>query len=124
MKTAFLSAMCLCVISGCGGGGPLPSHSAMPIRHVSDAADEWLHDHCDVKKVIALDNDKVEPTAQSLGSNFVEVIYSEPGESSVVMFGCKDPLPANVGWNTAGRRVVVGSAAGGAWLPGGNRGGV
>ncbi len=95
MKTPVLLALVTFALAGCGGGA-LPAHPAMPITAVSDQADEWLYDNCQVRKVAKLDNEDVEPTAQAAGSNFVEVVYAEPGESDVVMFACKERLPSSL----------------------------
>lgn len=92
MKTAILLALGVCALTACGGGS-LPQHPAMPITSVDDQGDEWLYDHCAVKKVVRLDNEKVEDAALAAHSNFVEIVYADPGHSDVVMFDCKEAVP-------------------------------
>jgi hypothetical protein len=78
------------LLLACGGAGKIPEHPVMPIVAVGEDVDEGLYtqQHCQVKKVATLDNGDIEAVAQSLGSNFVELLYQEPGKSGVVMFVC------------------------------------
>src|SRR6185437_3373465 len=93
MKKALLLVGLLASLAACAHTNPIPSHTAMPVRTVTEASDEWLHDHCDVKGVEKLDGDAIEPKAISLKAQFVEVLYKESDGIGVVMFACRDPLP-------------------------------
>jgi hypothetical protein len=91
-KLLLLVLGCGSLLLACGGHGGIPEHPVMPIRAVGEDVDEWAYAHCDVKKVVKLDNGDIEPAAQSAGSNFVEIIYQEPGASAVVMFACREKI--------------------------------
>jgi hypothetical protein len=92
MKTTMFLALALLAMTGCRNV-MLPRHPLMPIRAVTDEEDELLHNTCSVRKVVKLDNDRVEPEAVAAGANFVELLYRAEGEASVVMFACNGKPP-------------------------------
>ena len=96
MKAVLLCVGCAISLVACAHRGVIPSHTAVPVKSVSEASNEWLHDHCDVKNVEKMDGEQIDAKAISLKVQFVEVLYKEDDGVGVVMFACRDPLPHNL----------------------------
>lgn len=96
MKRLMLCLGCAFTLLACREAVSIPLHPAMPIRVVDETTNEWLHDHCDVKQVVALGADQIEPKALAVGSNFVEVLYRDADAIGVVMFGCQQQPPSGL----------------------------
>jgi hypothetical protein len=86
------------MVAACHGGAGVvvAPHTEIPARSVADAADEWLYDHCEVKKIVRLGADQLQAAAQAAGATFVEILYADPDAIDVVMFGCGTPPPADL----------------------------
>ena len=75
--------------------GPAPR--LVPIVAVSEAQDEWLHDHCEPKSVVSVGSlEEGDRVLRGSAANFGEIVYADP-TMHLVAFACA----TRPGWSDA-----------------------